>query len=609
MPSKDQDSRLQTTTTTVEPEYYDMVLALSCQIINQSWASLFAQYPDAQNIHVGGEGSGDPNIGELKGTLSPCEIFITGDIQNGLDCHYCISFKDGTLQNHEKTLAADLMGWKLVVDVKILNAPYDNLVKGQQQFIDHQYMVPTDYSITGLYADITNADWNYINNEESTFGIDPTTGQAINWATWKTNNPTLQRLLVNFLGAWTDDQQANGMNMLGISLTYPSEQQQNPLNPTYVPTSIFHQGFPYDNNTATNPAYNCLLYCQQISQHPPPSSPYISGFCGNWCYPAENGPAVDGTFAMSAQIYLGQFLEPHLRPMNQASEVIPTETLLYEYRVRTTEGLMPYPIARWDSSVGYNANHTLPSDTYFQLRPLTDGSGYGWSTSSHGQQEPVYFDIYPDDPAGNGWASLIQNGKSFATTNVTAIPKIGSNVIALSGNIQYQWEYRKSDSRDSVKNSDPAALAHYTATWELDLEITSTEDGQVSVALSTRPEDIDPQVVCDMSKGSLFNRATWDEDAKSILKGKLHDSLSASEQNMANAFRSNGNFIYPGNGEFIFQRPLFNQHSDLLLEVAYKQTPLNTPIKIPGLGDGPTFSPYVAAQDASVGGQIGQNPP
>jgi hypothetical protein len=138
-----------------------------------------------------------------------------------------------------------------------------------------------------------------------------------------------------------------------------------------------HQGFQYRNEAtpadiATD--YNSLLYGEQVLNHTPPSALQIGNW-GNWCYPPEGpSPGIDGTFALSSQVFVGTFLGPHFRPLDQTSQI----TLYAPVFNEPGHGYA----TEWNFDVGYNPNHTSPDDDYFQPVFDTNQTKYIWSKDS-----------------------------------------------------------------------------------------------------------------------------------------------------------------------------------------------------------------------------------
>lgn len=138
---------------------------------------------------------------------------------------------------------------------------------------------------------------------------------------------------------------------------------------------MIHQVFEYRNpdtpaSIGTN--YNCLLYCEMIQNHSLPGSLPIGNW-GNFCYPpAGSSPGIDGTFALSAEVFIGTFLSPHLKPLNQVSEI-------YVYPAEFSDGSAGTIKTEWDFTVGYNPQHKSPEDPYFMpVRDKFGGKAYVW---------------------------------------------------------------------------------------------------------------------------------------------------------------------------------------------------------------------------------------
>jgi hypothetical protein len=144
-----------------------------------------------------------------------------------------------------------------------------------------------------------------------------------------------------------------------------------------APTNSVQQGFQY-RNEATPPDiaadYNSLLYGEQVLDQTPPGAQQIGNW-GNWCYPPEGpSPGIDGTFALSSQVFVGTFLGPHFRPLNQTSEMTLYAPQFSEDGNQSS--------TTWNFDVGYNPNHTSPDDDYFQPVFDTNQTRYIWSKDS-----------------------------------------------------------------------------------------------------------------------------------------------------------------------------------------------------------------------------------
>ncbi|KAF7590100.1 hypothetical protein BBP40_003256 [Aspergillus hancockii] len=613
----DQDARLQTTTVTSPPEYYDQVLALSSKLINESWEQLWRDNPKLEDIIID-----DGADGTLNGKLNPCQFFVTGDIENGVHALYKelgARFKSGTLTTSGKHgQAVDVTGWEIAIEVELDNQTDDDMTDDQMNSITKYYNVPPkgdagsagDYSITRIFVDLINANMNMVNEKESTFR-DPKTGQP---CTWRNLPNDIKRAVKGFLDDWTLDQDTKGYNTLGVTLTGPTYEEgktlqpladgrrtcqanklvielENPLKPSYQPVSVFHQGAKYANPSASDAdKYNCLLLCELLAGHDDLKWKYITQEKASWCY-----PGIDATYAISAHVIFERFLGPHLQPLFRASEVVPTDTKVFAgFNAHVpSKDPIKWGEASWTFSIGYNSAHTEAADDYFKLNPVPNTPNYTWSKTNKGETGVNWQEIPPSNQ-GPGYVSLIQTG----TTDINVNPAVGSNTVSVSASITYGYEYRYSCDTSNLASMDVIASATYSGKWMLTLSLSTDQSGQLCFSLAGSPSDVDPDVKLDRQVGYLWNDASWDTDIKTLLKTQLHDSLTTAEQNLANVFQTTGKFVYPCNGELSFKHPMFNNYGDLLTEVAYKPAPK---VNVPSPQDGPKLKPYAASVDKSLG--------
>ncbi|KAJ5192047.1 hypothetical protein N7449_008189 [Penicillium cf. viridicatum] len=596
----DQDARLQTTTITSPPEYYDQVLALSSNLINESWEQLWHDNPQLEDINID-----DGANGTLTGKLNPCQFFVTGNIENGVHALYKVRFKSGTLTTSGKHgQVVDVTGWEIAIEVELDNQTDDDMTDDQMNSITKYYNVPAkghagsagDYSITRIFVDLIDANMNMVNEKESTFR-DPRTGQP---CTWRELPNDIKRAVKGFLDDWTLDQDAKGYNTLGVTLTSPTYEEE--------PVSVFHQGAKYANPNAPDAdKYNCLLLCELLAGHDDLKWKYINQEKASWCY-----PGIDATYAISSHVILERFLGPHLQPLIRASEIVPTETEVWtwSYNHAASKDPLTGGEARWRFSIGHNSTHTDAADEYFKLNPVPNTTNYTWSKTNKGDTGVKWLEIAPNnqDP---GYASLIQTG----TTDINVNPAVGSHTVSVSGSITYGYEYRYSEGSSNLASMDVIAsygtpiilsMASYSGKWILSLSLSTDQSGQLCFSLVGSPSDLELNVKLDRQVGNMWNAASWDTDINTILKTQLHDSLTAAEQNLANVFQTTGKFVYPCNGELSFKNPMFNSYGDLLAEVAYKAAPK---VDVPSPQDGPKLTAYPVSVDKSLGSDQGQKEP
>ncbi|KAI0010771.1 hypothetical protein F4779DRAFT_576048 [Xylariaceae sp. FL0662B] len=567
MSDADKASRLTITTYTVGDEYYDQVLALSAQVVNDGWEKLTETYTDLQRIDFE-----DEDVGKLNGELLPCRISFDGTNRAGIKVFYQIRFKSGTLQSPSGSLTQDIAGWVLTVSVAVAEQQENEMTPEQAQYIKDNFNVPGDYSLARLYADLTDAHWNDMVTDRSTFGVNDD-GTPITWEQWSKANPSLKIKLISFLASWVDYMRTRAYTTLGVKVVIPTPEEQNPLDPTFPPTAMLHQGFRYQNDqTPVGVAkdFDCIMYCEQLMERPLPTRTFIADG-GNWCYPEfGSSPAVYGTFNISGQIFFQRKngLLEHIRPFCRLSEITLKDVSI------SPAGMNHY------FNVGYNPDHTSAEDNYFL--PTIDETEfrYVWNMTH-----------------------LNQNGKTldsgryyFCSHNsdqtVALAWKPGSNTIDLSGKTTYQYASQFWHNSDKV-NLDANLEESYTATWDVPILIETDDEGRLTLVLGKHPSEVLVDVVLDYSKE--YNIETRQDSIPGYMggiQGTLQNALLTVQNNLAQIFATTGQWVYPGNGTLYFRDPMFNNYSDVLATVEYKPIPAGRRVQVPPPSAPPTLVPY-----------------
>ncbi|KAH8690094.1 hypothetical protein BGW36DRAFT_466024 [Talaromyces proteolyticus] len=587
--SRDQDSRLKTTTVTSAPEYYDQVLALSSKIINDSWVTLYSDNDVLQSIDVDGYKDGG-NKGQITGNLKPCQFYLKPQEEsknNKIQAIYKIRFDSGTLttSGHD-ALQMDVSNWEIAVNVELDKQKWSKMTDDQKGSITKYYELPEegeedsgagDYSVTRIFVKIIDAKINDINEDESVFTDDDGNSCKID-----DFDDATQNALQAFLDAWTEIQHSQGTNTLGVTLTQPSDQEG--------PRDVWMNCADYQNDQASaedKKNYRCLLWCELLPDHDNLKSPVIATRA-NWCY-----PGIDATYAVSSQVFFEKFLVEQLQPLARASELKPTTTRLHVVKMNVKGMDCSYIVAVWKFSVGHNEDHTAALDDYFKLTKVEEKPPkYTWSKTNTGDTGAKCMD-YSGVGNVSAWANLRQSG----TVNLTVSPNIGSNKISVSGRINYKWAYRVSDD-DNVMSTDPVASANYSGTWSLSLLLSTDKDGQLHLAVDG---SVNPRVTLTYSVGELSNASSWDTDIADLLQSQISDAITAAKENLTNLFLTAGKFVYPSNGLLSFTDPVFNEEGDVLASVEYK--PMTT-VTVPSPSAGPKLTTYAASEDKSLENRI-----
>lgn len=576
MSQADRDSRLTITTNTGGGGYYDQVLALSAHVVNDGWKQLWEDYQDPGNekITLKRIDIDTKDLGSIHAETLPCTVSFEGSNHEGISVYYFINVKTGHLKNADGSLDEDMTGWRLCVNVKVGEQKMEDMTPDQQKYINDNYNVPGDYSIARLFADLSLAYFDNLDPSRSTFGTDAS-GNPITWDDWLDahSDDEIITIFYAFMSTWKHEMVKKGYSTLGVKVVIPDMKDQDPLDPTYPPTSMLHQGFKYKNdNTDKKIAeeYNCLMYCEQIMGHDNPAQTFIADG-GNWCYPEANGnPAVHGTFAISSEIFYERVngLREHVRPLAALSEISLKEPTIDGWGGR---------LHLYD--VGHNPEHEDPNDSYF------------FAVKDDGNHQYIWTKTWSKEK-GNSGDGVYWYCTHTSVQTVTLSWKPGHNRINLTGSTTYSYE--SSDWKDSTRQDQEAVLKEsYTAAWDAPIIMTTDDDGRLTLQLEKRPEDTTVGIVQNYSTEipkNGWSRQNSPAGYEKDIQSALQKALLVVEKNIALIFQTTGQWIYPGNGVLYFRNPMFTNNGDVAAEVEYKS--LGTKTQVPGPHPGASLSKY-----------------
>ena len=116
------------------------------------------------------------------------------------------------------------------------------------------------------------------------------------------------------------------------------------------------------SGSASGTGLNCLLWCEMVEGNNPPNTPDLA-WTGNFVTEEmglDKAGAVDGTFALSYQLFFEKHLLPRLLPFNQACDIANLK-MRYE---KENSGYTAY----WDYSVGHDKDHSSCVDDVFAFQ-------------------------------------------------------------------------------------------------------------------------------------------------------------------------------------------------------------------------------------------------
>ncbi|UKZ75808.1 hypothetical protein TrVFT333_003502 [Trichoderma virens FT-333] len=502
-------------------DHYDQVVAVSQKIINDAFVGLYDENPEFAKISFS-----DRRVGSIEGDLLSPHLLLGGREGGGINLAtvlYVMRFKSGKLiiygATEEDDFEDDLDGWKLAVKVDLdkqfvkVDPTADPAEQERQQkiwdFIHNKFSIPGDYSISRLYAKLSDVTWKDYDYDASQFGHN-SDGTPRSWAQLIKQYPDLEIGLPLFLGKWAQQQEDESMTMAGIKLMGEPPEENDPKESTFEPTAMIHQVFGYQNPAKGVPEpvvsydvpgnLNSLLYCEMVEDNPLPQDSKLASRGIFTTQPSSTTPRIDGSFVLSHQLFLEKFLLPMLNAFNMATIIYPDSSRFSYSGTSST--------VSWNYAIGLDKNHPNPGDSFYSFKPIynpgspQDVTAYKFTWEHSDTLTPKGY-----NPNSKVWGGFTAIGSS----EVDFKWEPGTNSFRVTGLSEYKYDGEWADNEGM----------RYPFGW---LRITSVISSQVR-------------------------------------------TLKA---NLAEAFQTTGQLTYPGYGTFDFSAPTIGNTGEVLATIAFK---------------------------------------
>ncbi|PLB53296.1 hypothetical protein P170DRAFT_379929 [Aspergillus steynii IBT 23096] len=582
MTDSDVALRLKTSCATAHA-HYDQVVAVSQKIINDSFDDLYNQFPEYGQVDFSNR-----RIGSIKGSLYSPRLLLGGGVGADISLTsalYVMRFKDGEItipadDDNDPDQVEPLAGWNLAVtiDLKTQSVVVDPDADPDEQerqqaiwdFIHGKFDVPGDYSIQRLYAKLADAHWRDFDYANSQFGVN-TDGSPRSWGQLIKQYPYLETDLQIMLNHWALEQEQKGLTTTGIKFTLPPPDKIDPLKPTFQPTAMVHQVYGYTNPGKGVPdpviSYdvpgdlNALLYCEMVADHELPKDRQLAS-AGNFTTQASTigGPRIDGTYALSHQLFLESFLLPMLQAFNKTSIIYPTDGSF------SSSGSASQ--IDWNFAVGNDGVHQDSADEFFVFNPVTnidtpaDATAYRFSkqyTSSlspHGHN--TEYGVYGSyDATGSCQVDFKWNP--------------GEQRFTLSGSSVYKYDIEWADN-DAMQRPYGWLRDTFECHWSMGINIDSVEGGVLKLSVNAGSKsDGDAKVTqTQHEQQQSVSPEGQAERIQAEIVNQISTHVQTLEQNLAKDFQTSAQFVYPGNGTFNFSAACVGNTGEILATVEYQ---------------------------------------
>ncbi|KAK3360759.1 hypothetical protein B0T25DRAFT_602581 [Lasiosphaeria hispida] len=589
-------------------EHYDQVVGISQGMINFALKKMHERIPGISNF----DGSNPNGSGMISAELDPPKILIDTEDRNLIT--WRTTFNKGTLvykpENGDEAYFP-IDGWSVDTQVPLKMAEYKDeegdsevdkeFKRKKREWIANTFQLPGDYRAERLYAKFADARW----GGESfrfvgrSFVVD---GVSQTYEVWKmasrANAQVANAFESVFKSIWID-RQLSGLTTIGtrFSLDNPADVSRPA---TYPPVTMIHQGYPYrmfkDKSGAPvewekgvtsyeDPgSRNCLLYCENTTKRG--MTQRMLGVEGNFATfgsasskPEDRSGRVEGTFALSHQLFFERFLLPNLQAFVKVTEIFPREpTFVYKDGYNNYSVTQPYTAGAHGDSWPYPG----PDDDIYKFKLVVDPTDP--KTMCYQANVPNARDTpLKYNERGNNWNKLWSDG----SPTVTARWARGGTRVTIDGKCSYQQHITTSNHQ----NVDPGshllvpAITWSHITWNIswgftidaaatggDIKFTLNENKPVTV---TSTEDMN---------GWAWEVAGTTQSIKSGIESALAQHVGTLEEALRKGFQGQLRFHYPGDGQLVFLKSMFNTRGDFIASIKYAEMPPpdpNNPIIIP----------------------------
>ncbi|KAK7983147.1 heterokaryon incompatibility protein-domain-containing protein [Apiospora arundinis] len=570
--------------------FYDQGMAVTQGIINSSFEGLYNRYTALQKIEW------DNDDAEMNADLLPSRILIPQSVGVNLaKINHQIRFKSGTLKKKSPTRTYKLDGWMVTVvcdlDQQFVKRhPADKeskTEKAQREFIENEFDVPGDYRIERLYAKLTSANWNNFDMDQSKFIID---GTEMSYDDWKDDDDKAASAFSSLCSSWARDMNKRGLTTLGIKVTLPDIDLKE--NPTFSPTSMIHQIYPYrDAGGKTTTGFtplgnaNCLLYLEKVGGASLPDAKQV-GFSGNFCHPAAGQlPEVSGSFVVTQPLFIERFLLPQLQAMNQA-------TTVYVAPLWGSANGWAFPY-----DVGVDPDYPSHTSSVYEFHKNSDGTTYVYTRNIDKSKGPINDQ---NIHSGKTWWQSEHWSKASTTFTQTT----GTNKMELKGTFEY-CRGIKISSHSSMSNPEHHSYELYSGKWNIGITMATSNSG-IELTLGDASNSDNPmhlEMTGEMTESeSLQAYHTNETKLRDRIGDNMKQRLKELRKSLNDGFHSSGRFVYCGAGQLDFSQPLFTNDGAVIANVAWKPIPAEKKVLVNPLANAKaagTSAKFASLQNSS----------
>ncbi|KAI0114103.1 hypothetical protein GGR51DRAFT_477662 [Nemania sp. FL0031] len=513
---------------------------MSQKAINNGMSDLLKHNPELTEINVDFLG-----IGTLDAKLKSSQLSLNVTGQESVESMYYCTFESGTVHFTITEHDFEVNDWTMAWTCKFDTEKIDPTSKEFKE-VSNQINQPGDFSISSLFfAFETDHIVNFNSFNEAVLSGEEKSYLGL----------ILGRAFAPEDGEWEDRQKRT----LAYALHTAKPETVNEEAPSFPPTSLKLQTYPYIAPNQTEPSEgledgenNMLLYLQMTKNRPFPAVRLLE-YSGNYV-----SPGINGTIIIDRDIFWDSYL------FRSSPSQLLSLFNVYTYAWVGSASIPDILAEQWTIASGIHSN-----DPSFYAWKQSASNPLTWTWApSNGEQS--YHEQHKTD---GGWNNL--DIDCTTSNTLSAVP--GDNNIDARGTTDikivcqsvgttypFNWEYDYT--------------IHVQITWQTKITISAT-DGGLKLSLNL-PADLTKafQVKADQLK---FKGDTVGNDHLDGVKARnqgLQDNLVQQfrdvsfgdvEKSLEKDLNTTARFVIPGNASLSYEKPVFNNNGDLMIEANY----------------------------------------
>ncbi|KAI0750917.1 hypothetical protein C8Q80DRAFT_1118865 [Daedaleopsis nitida] len=519
---------------------FDQIVAVSQDQINASLDARFALDSKSLKFEAQTE-SGDT----MTGTMTPptVNLFLQHEpfkcrfslhFDTGSFTYYTIRTVDGkpTIIPHEVSIDC----WTLAFTV---NLGLDVLERVPPEIAD-KILVPGSYSVSQLLLDFTTADLMSFDPELSeTPGLDVSLG----------GDPERDDVLGSFIRIYLKQlMQTTDHNILGYAVTVPDPSVANPIAPSFPPTSVQFQTMAYNGSVPSKVqpgGLDCFLFLEMTGKRSAPHT--LIDWTWNWIQAPSSppGPREGGCMVVAKANFWDAFFVERATFLNRmALDMLNRVGWAIDNEQSTIGG----------GDLPWSLSSSEPPDSALAWKSKTAMS-MKWDWSHHTEDSSGFNPYWYD-----------------SDTQVTVELDTVDNAIKFSANTHI-WRENHHLIPLGRETLDEKCKVDAKVQWGFTFTLTSVADGALGATAAALYSP--PKTSVTMKKTSNFGRFEVQSDAQLSANAKDHldDAIGKIDlvHDVAEAFKTHSQFVFPGGGVFFMKDPVFNEDGDLVVGLTYKQ--------------------------------------